>query len=379
MHRAARMANNGQGRTQHDDNRNNRDRMFDDRDEGNRHGDRSFDRTTDRGGMGQSGYGSGRDVRDASPGTWNRNQSVGDRSMNNNQDDRFSGRGGDDYQRDGGRDRSGYRSAGAQSYANDEQNDRGWGGSSMHGDYGQSESERGVWQGDMRGTQRGSNRQSTGGYGSSNDHMDRGYGQSGYNQNYGYNRGQGGTNQNYGNQNFGASGVDYGRDDHGFGAMGGQSYGGNYGGQQGYRGSSYGQRGESRPFGQNANPMGLHRGKGPQGWTRSDERIKDQVCEALTDHEHIDASGIDVEVKNGDVTLSGMVPDRDTKRAAEDCAERIAGVKDVTNQLKVSSDERMRIGQSSQGKDRTHGNGASMTSNGGIENGSSSKDKKAQA
>jgi osmotically-inducible protein OsmY len=195
-------------------------------------------------------------------------------------------------------------------------------------------------------------------------------------------------------------------DDRGFGSMGGQGYGGNYGGtqsygaqnssgqsygnqgyggqnngsagQQSHRGAQHGQYG-NQSYGQGGNPMGLHRGKGPQGWTRSDERIKDQVCEALTDHEHIDASGIDVEVKNGDVTLSGMVPDRETKRAAEDCAERIAGVKDVANQLKVSSDERMRIGQSSQGKDRTQASGSSMTPNGGIENGSSSKDKKAQA
>ncbi|HEY4176963.1 MAG TPA: BON domain-containing protein, partial [Kofleriaceae bacterium] len=255
-------------------------------------------------------------------------------------------------------------------------------------DYGASESQRGVWQGDIRSARRGWNEQGTGGYGPSSssrelDRMDRsfdrGYGQNGYSQNYGRNPGQGGTNQPY-NQS-----QNRGTDDRGFGSMGGQSYGGNYGGtyggqsEQGFRGGSYGQHSDNRPFGQAANPMGLHRGKGPQGWTRSDERIKDLVCEALTDHEHIDASGIDVDVKNGDVTLTGMVPDRDTKRAAEDCAERIAGVNDVQNQLKVSSDERMRMGRSTQMAKGNTGGATTMASNPGIENGSSSKDKKAQA
>jgi hypothetical protein len=94
-------------------------------------------------------------------------------------------------------------------------------------------------------------------------------------------------------------------------------------------------------------PQGQHRGKGPRGYTRSDERIKETVCEALTDDAHIDASGIDVEVKNGEVTLSGIVPDRQTKRAAEDLVEGLSGVRDVANQLKIS-DERQMSGRAHQ-------------------------------
>jgi BON domain-containing protein len=102
----------------------------------------------------------------------------------------------------------------------------------------------------------------------------------------------------------------------------------------GYGSSSYGQRdyGEQR-WGQEM--RGPHAGKGPQGFQRSDERIKEMVHEALTDHEHLDATHITVEVQQGEVTLTGTVEDRQTKRLAEDVVERCKGVKDVLNQLRV--------------------------------------------
>jgi len=80
---------------------------------------------------------------------------------------------------------------------------------------------------------------------------------------------------------------------------------------------------------------GGHRGKGPRGYARSDERIREIVCEALTDHDGVDASNIDVVVNAGEVTLSGTVEDRRQKRLAEDVVEACAGVKDVSNQLKL--------------------------------------------
>jgi len=81
---------------------------------------------------------------------------------------------------------------------------------------------------------------------------------------------------------------------------------------------------------------GPHYGKGPQGFQRSDERIKEMVSEALADHEHLDATNIHVEVKSGEVTLTGTVESRRDKRVAEDCVERVTGVKDVQNQIRVS-------------------------------------------
>lgn len=78
-----------------------------------------------------------------------------------------------------------------------------------------------------------------------------------------------------------------------------------------------------------------HRGKGPAGYTRSDERIRELVCDALTDDHYVDATNIEVTVRSGEVILSGTVDDRVQKRMAEACVERIGGVKDVQNQLRI--------------------------------------------
>jgi hypothetical protein len=93
---------------------------------------------------------------------------------------------------------------------------------------------------------------------------------------------------------------------------------------------------------------GPHRGKGPLGYQRSDERLRELICEALSDDDQIDASQIEVSVKNGDVTLSGMVEDRRVKRDAEDCTCSVAGVRDVQNLLRVKDDRQMRGGSSGQ-------------------------------
>jgi hypothetical protein len=88
-------------------------------------------------------------------------------------------------------------------------------------------------------------------------------------------------------------------------------------------------------YGIGASGQEHHRGKGPKGYTRSDDRIREDVCDSLTDDPMLDAGEIEVEVKNGEVTLSGTVTDRLAKRHAEDMIERITGVKDVQNDIKV--------------------------------------------
>jgi hypothetical protein len=80
---------------------------------------------------------------------------------------------------------------------------------------------------------------------------------------------------------------------------------------------------------------GGHRGVGPQGYVRSDERIREDVCERLTLHDAIDASRIDVGVADGVVTLGGDVPERYMKHLAEDAVVETSGVKDVENALRV--------------------------------------------
>jgi hypothetical protein len=81
---------------------------------------------------------------------------------------------------------------------------------------------------------------------------------------------------------------------------------------------------------------GAYRGVGPKGYTRSDERIREHVCDVLMDDSHLDAADIEVEVKDGEVTLNGTVDSRDAKRHAEGLAEQATGVKDVHNRLRIA-------------------------------------------
>lgn len=78
-------------------------------------------------------------------------------------------------------------------------------------------------------------------------------------------------------------------------------------------------------------------GKGPKGYKRADDRIHDDVCDALARHPHIDASEIEVVVKEGEVTLTGTIDSRQAKRLAEDVSERCSGVRDVHNQIRVAN------------------------------------------
>lgn len=76
-------------------------------------------------------------------------------------------------------------------------------------------------------------------------------------------------------------------------------------------------------------------GKGPKGYKRSDDRIKEDVCETLSRDHRIDASDIEVNVENAMVTLSGTVDNREAKRTAEMIIENLSGVDDVKNEIKV--------------------------------------------
>jgi osmotically-inducible protein OsmY len=82
---------------------------------------------------------------------------------------------------------------------------------------------------------------------------------------------------------------------------------------------------------------GRFAGRGPKGYQRSDERIREDVCDGLTADPDIDAVEIVVLVEEGEVTLDGSVPDRRMKRDAEDRVEEISGVRQVHNRLRVES------------------------------------------
>ena len=81
-----------------------------------------------------------------------------------------------------------------------------------------------------------------------------------------------------------------------------------------------------------------HRGKGPKSYRRSDERIREDVNDQLSEG-YLDASEIEVMVVDGVVTLSGTVNSRSDKRRAEDIADDVRGVKNVENRLRVEQSD----------------------------------------
>lgn len=78
-----------------------------------------------------------------------------------------------------------------------------------------------------------------------------------------------------------------------------------------------------------------HRGKGPKNYTRSDERIREDVSDRMAYDSALDASSCEVEVSDGEVTLNGRVDSLYAKRRAEDCAHHVSGVGHVQNNLRV--------------------------------------------
>ncbi|MCY1272789.1 BON domain protein [compost metagenome] len=74
---------------------------------------------------------------------------------------------------------------------------------------------------------------------------------------------------------------------------------------------------------------------GPRGYQRSDERIRDQICERLTYARGVDVSDVSVDVSNGVVSLTGTVCERGQKYYIEDLADGTYGVKEVNNDIRV--------------------------------------------
>jgi hypothetical protein len=106
---------------------------------------------------------------------------------------------------------------------------------------------------------------------------------------------------------------------------------------------------------------GQYAGRGPKGYQRNDERIREEISDRLTAHPGVDASDVEVKVENGEITLTGTVPSRHCKRAAEDIAEQCAGVKDVNNQLKVKTGSNGQDSTSSESKEERN-RGSAQTS-----------------
>lgn len=213
---------------------------------------------------------------------------------------------------------------------------RGYGNYGRRGDYGADDTERGGGYGAQRYGEaygdygrsfergRSATRQNVRQDVRSDEAYGAGYGLGGYRY------GEGGPDSRYGGQ--------WGRGpEAGAGGSGGyarQDYsehdrGGRYGRSEGYaRGLGYGDQG-----------YGDHRGRGPKTYTRSDERIREDLNDRLTDDAWLDASEIEVQVGAGEVTLAGAVERRADKRRAEDIAWQVSGVRHVQNNLRLRADQ----------------------------------------
>lgn len=153
----------------------------------------------------------------------------------------------------------------------------------------------------------------------------------------------------------------------GGGRFGGPSFGGGSGPSRDW-GQGFGGSGRSEPSFWDETKReardgweqlkGAFSGKGPKGYMRSDDRIREDVCDRLAWHPDVDASEIEVTVSSGEVTLSGKVNHRRAKRMAEDVADEVQGVKEVTNQLRVEQ-----TGTSSKSSS-TYGSSTSASGNG---------------
>ena len=274
------------------------------------------------------------------------------------------------------------------------QNQQGYGQGYGQQNYGQQGFDRGYGQGQSYGHAGGYDRS----YGNDRGHSGGGWGgsggMSGGSQNYGQQYGAGEPipfeRQAQGQQSYqgfsqstGQGGLQpmgghgdrstsfYGGAQGGFGQSGGAytgqtgtGYGRTFGGEQGRRDEdqSWWEKAKDRAqslfssddhHGQHSQQHGMHRGRGPKSYSRSDDRIRDDVNDRLTDDPFLDASEVEVSVENGEITLSGFVSSRQDKRRAEDLADNVSGVKHVQNNL--------RVGRSDDGglfnKDRQAGTG----------------------
>ena len=94
---------------------------------------------------------------------------------------------------------------------------------------------------------------------------------------------------------------------------------------------------------------GRFTGRGPKGYKRSDERVREDICDRLMQHDEIDADDVEVNVSNGEVTLQGTVESRQMKHTIENLIDSVQGVQEVHNQLRIKrSGHETGAGQSGQ-------------------------------
>jgi osmotically-inducible protein OsmY len=77
------------------------------------------------------------------------------------------------------------------------------------------------------------------------------------------------------------------------------------------------------------------KGRGPRNYRPTDERIRERLCEVLTDHVDIDASDISLEVECGIVQLKGSIGSQAMKDRLLAVAQEMHGVVGIVDQIQV--------------------------------------------
>jgi len=111
-----------------------------------------------------------------------------------------------------------------------------------------------------------------------------------------------------------------------------------YGGERDYDPRTRRDARDPSRFGSAAERDAMRHRQGPKGYTRSDERIREDVCERLAHALDIDVSDVSVQVHDGCVELDGTVPSRWMKHDIEDIADGCMSVRDVENRVRVRRD-----------------------------------------
>ncbi len=70
-------------------------------------------------------------------------------------------------------------------------------------------------------------------------------------------------------------------------------------------------------------------------YRRIDSQIREDICECMAADPLLDASNVEVQVDDGEVTLTGTVADQSELHRAQDVAEQVYGVKNVRNGLTI--------------------------------------------
>jgi osmotically-inducible protein OsmY len=83
----------------------------------------------------------------------------------------------------------------------------------------------------------------------------------------------------------------------------------------------------------------VHRGRGPRGYIRRPERIREDLCDRLTENPFVDASDIDVTVTGSEIVLTGTVDSDIALRQTQAIAQEVIGVTRVDNRLTIRGGE----------------------------------------